>query len=85
MRHPLSISVCVIVAALVQSGAGEPLIPSEWRHFSPILKSQIRTLREGEADSILARSCQTPVHPVQVVDLTCTDRRRLRFRLFRYC
>ena len=49
--------------------------PSEWRYFSPILKSQTRMLGQGEAGRILCRFCETPVRAVKGVDLTCTTRR----------
>jgi len=65
----------VVAAALVQLAAGKPLNPSEWRYFSPVLKSQTRGLGQGEADRILARFCQTPVQTVQGVGPTCTTRR----------
>ncbi len=75
MRNLFGTHAGLVALGLVQFAAGEPLIRSEWSHFSPILKSDVRTLRQEEADKMLARFCKTQVHAVQGIDLTCTTRR----------
>jgi hypothetical protein len=70
LRH---IRTWLISVALIRSAAG--VSPSEWRHFSPILTSQTRSLGSGEADRLLVQFCETPVRMVKGVDLTCTTRR----------
>jgi len=75
MRRPFSSRALVVAFAVVQLAAGAPMNRGEWRYFSPILSSQIRSLELGEANSILAGFCQTPVHAVQGVGPSCTTRR----------
>jgi hypothetical protein len=75
MRHLFKTHVWVVAVASVQVAAGEPVNPSEWRYFSPILSSQIRRLGQGESNTILAGFCQTPARSVPGVGPTCTMRR----------
>jgi len=75
MRYLLRTRSWPVALALVQLAAGEPLNPSEWRYFSPILSAQVRNLGQQEADGVLASFCQTPEQTVQGVGPTCTTRR----------
>jgi len=65
----------LVLALSFRLAIAEPLNPGAWRYFSPVLSSQTRTLKNGEADRMLARFCETAVHAVKGVDLTCTMRR----------
>jgi hypothetical protein len=64
----------LVAVAVVSPGPSAPLDPSEWRYYTPILSSQTRPLEDGEADKLLARVCQTPVHIVRGVGQSCTTR-----------
>jgi len=75
MLIPLRPSVWAAAVALALSVAGAPLDGSEWRYSSPILSPQGRGLGQAEADRLLARFCETPVHTVAGVGPTCTTRR----------
>lgn len=74
MRHRLQSYVCLGAFVLAQLLSGEPLSPSEWRYYSPILSSQIRTLGLAEAGTILSGFCETPIRAVEGVGRTCTTR-----------
>jgi hypothetical protein len=55
--------------------AGGSLSGSDWRHFSPILSSQVKTLESNEANNILANFCQSPIHDVRGIGPTCSTRK----------
>ena len=70
--HRLNIRASVIIVSLIQFA---PLNAAEWRYFLPILSSLSNTFASGEAGSMLAGFCRTPIHNVQGVGDTCTIRR----------
>jgi len=55
-------------------GVAEPLNPSEWRYFSPILSSQVRSITQEEANELLGRICEKSVHFEKGIGLTCITR-----------
>lgn len=65
----------IIAIALISAGCCRALSPSEWRWYSPILRTQTRTLTQKEADRLLVRFCQTPVRSDELIGKTCTMRR----------
>lgn len=77
MGKSSNVAGCLVLAVglvPVQFAAGAPISPSEWRYYTPVLSPQIRAFRQGEADRILARFCETPIQPVRGVGPGCTTR-----------
>jgi hypothetical protein len=67
--------ICILALLLVPFSVCQALSPSEWRWYSPILKTQTRTLTQQQAGPLLARFCQTPVRTDEFIGKTCTTRR----------
>ncbi len=75
MRDLLTNQACKVLAAFAQLALGNSLNPSEWRHYTPLLASQVRALQPGETDSLLAQVCRTRVAVLPGIGPTCTTRR----------